>query len=502
MSLLKIVSPLVILALTCGARHHLYAQVLQFGPMTVLDIDVGETVQVPLSNGKSATVRLLSLNEVRDSVREALRVAKVRVKVNGKMAEVECGNYRLPVTAGGVQIDCSVTKGYLELARSNVWGLEKSARLRLWPAGSPWIQPGTYMYPAKQKWFATNTQMANEPSFVDGSEVPVRGKVYYHYGLDIGGAEKMVQIVSATDGVVVTLGKEALPEYRNSPFTQPSYDGVTVRDNRGWFHWYFHLASIDPGLRLGEPVKMGQNIGILGKEGSAGCWSHLHYEIRSPQPSGKVGIQEGYAFVWEAYQRQYAPEIIAVARPHAFVWVGESAVLDGTRSWSRSGGKLRYEWIFSDGTRARGAVVRKAFNRPGTYSEILKVTDSRRRTAYDFAVVQVVSRETKGKNDDASLPPTIHASYAPTFDLRTGEPVTLLVRTCRTTEGHEVWNFGDGSPTVTVTSDGCSQEKNPEGYAKTQHVFAKPGDYIVSVERANNRGEKATARLHVRIQAQ
>jgi murein DD-endopeptidase MepM/ murein hydrolase activator NlpD len=255
-------------------------------------------------------------------------------------------------------------------------------------------------------------------------------------------------------------------------------------------------------LKLGERIQMGQNIGILGKEGSAGCWSHLHYEIRSPQPSGKTGIQEGYAFLWEAYQKQYAPELIAVARPHSFVWMGEPVALDGTGSWSRAGPISRYEWTLSNRTTAQGPITWTTYQRPGTYSEILKVTDSRGRTAYDFAVVQVVSRQTAGKSDDESLPPTIHAAYGPTMNLRPGEPITFQVRTCRTTEGHEQWNFGDGTPPVTVTSDGCAQEKNPEGYAKTQHKFTKPGDYLVTVERANARGEKATARLHVRIPEQ
>jgi murein DD-endopeptidase MepM/ murein hydrolase activator NlpD len=117
--------------------------------------------------------------------------------------------------------------------------------------------------------------------------------------------------------------------YEKNPYTEVGYDGVIVLDERGWFHWYFHLHSIDPNLKLGAKIQMGQPIGLIGKEGSAGCWSHLHYEIRGPQPSGKPGIVEGYAFLWEAYQRQYAPDVIAVARPHAYAWVGETVTLDG-----------------------------------------------------------------------------------------------------------------------------------------------------------------------------
>jgi len=92
----------------------------------------------------------------------------------------------------------------------------------------------------------------------------------------------------------------------------------------GVVHWYFHLYSIDQGIKLGERVHMGQPVGRIGKEGSAGCWTHLHYEIRGPQPSGKAGIVEGYAFLWEAYQRQYAPDVV-VCRAAAFFRMGRGA---------------------------------------------------------------------------------------------------------------------------------------------------------------------------------
>jgi hypothetical protein len=427
-----------------------------------------------------------------------VRQARVHVQVNGFKATIPCGAYNLPATVAGVQLDCTVTRGYLGNARSNTWGLDKEARLRLWPAGSPLLTPGTFVYPVKQRWFASDTQMANEPSFVDGSEEPSAKKVYYHYGLDIGGAEGITQVVSATGGLVVVRGTEALARYKDSPYVELNYDGVIVLDDRGWFHWYFHLASIDAGVKLGERIKAGQNVGLLGKEGHAGCWSHLHYEIRARQPSGKAGIQEGYAFLWEAYRKEHSPQVVAVARPHSLAWVGEPVVLDGRLSWSRTGKIAGYEWSFTDGSRAKGPAVRRVYRRPGTYSEILKVTDAAGRTAYDFAVVQIVEKQ--GEREGAErLPPTIHAAYAPTFAARAGQPITFLVRTCRTTHGDERWDFGDGSAPAVVRSDGCAEPGSKDGYAKTQHTYRRPGDYIVRVERANERGEKAIAHLHVPI---
>ena len=138
----------------------------------LVDVNQGETTDVALPNGTTARVQLLEHSELADTVRGAVRRARVRVTVNGKEIWLDCGNYRLPVTAGGVQIDCSVTKELLTNSRANPWAIEKDARLRVWPAGSPFLSPGTYVYPVKQRWFATDTQMANQPSYVDGSEEP------------------------------------------------------------------------------------------------------------------------------------------------------------------------------------------------------------------------------------------------------------------------------------------------------------------------------------------
>ncbi len=59
---------------------------------------------------------------------------------------------------------------------------------------------------------------------------------------------------------------------------------------------------------------LGQKLGVLGKEGGSGGWSHLHFDIWARQPSGLWGIEEGYAFLWQAYEQEHSRELIAVAR--------------------------------------------------------------------------------------------------------------------------------------------------------------------------------------------
>jgi murein DD-endopeptidase MepM/ murein hydrolase activator NlpD len=466
--------------------------------LRVVDLDTGESAQVRLSDGKTATVKLLGVEETRDAIRNAVRRARVKLEVNGQPVTLSAGNYNLPTTVAGVQIDCSITSGCLSNSTQNAWGLAKTARFRLWPEGSPWIELGTFVYPVKQRWFASGTQMANEPCYVDGEELAKNTRVYYHNALDIGGAEGMTDVVAAAAGLVVVAGKEGLPGYEKTP-ARPRYDQVYVLDDRGWLYRYCHLMSIDEAVKPGSTVKLGQKIGVLGKEGDSGGWSHLHFEVASVQPSGKWGTQEGYAFLWEAYQRQYSPKVTAVARPHHFIWTGQSVVLDGSKSRCQSGQIARYDWTLTDGSSATGAKVERSYSRAGRYSEILKVTDTQGNADYDFAVVQVLDRE----HPDPA-PPAIQAAFSPTMGVQANDPITFKVRTFNTTDGEETWDFGDGSPLVKVKSLATASPQGiygnmlaKDGFAVTEHRYSKPGDYLVRVERVDSRGAKGIAHLHV-----
>ena len=72
---------------------------------------------------------------------------------------------------------------------------------------------------------------------------------------------------------------------------------------------------------------------------------------------------------------------------------------------------------------------------------------------------------------------------------------------CAPDEGHEQWDFGDGSPTVKVQSDGNAQAHAADGYAVTTHRYDRPGHYVVSVQRTNRRGETGMDHLHVLVEA-
>jgi PKD repeat protein len=173
--------------------------------------------------------------------------------------------------------------------------------------------------------------------------------------------------------------------------------------------------------------------------------------------------------------------------------------LDGGRSW-HSGGPERIKalrWRFSDGTEAEGASVRRSYARPGHYTEVLTAVDDEGRSDVDFAVVQVFDPE-----KPVPVPPALHVASWPTMGLRAGQEVTFKARTfgVRPDEGSEAWDFGDGSEPAQTRSDGNKDHHAKEGYAVATHRYAKPGRYIVTVRRTDDRGLTATGRIWIAVE--
>lgn len=81
-------------------------------------------------------------------------------------------------------------------------------------------------------------------------------------------------VVSATDGVVESLGWLELGGYR-----------IGIRSSRGFYYYYAHLEKYQKGLKKGSRVKAGDILGKMGntgygKEGTKGKFVvHLHFGI-------------------------------------------------------------------------------------------------------------------------------------------------------------------------------------------------------------------------------
>ena len=395
---------------------------------------------------------------------------------------------------GGVQIDCPITKGYNE--GGDHWGLDADARLRLWPAGYPWITPGTFRYPLNQRWFASHTLMANQIG--DGERHRQEADL-----LSLGARLRRRRADGRRAGRHRRRGRlggrrAARRPGKYPPLVKPRDDVIYLRDGRGWFYRYSHLDSIDPAVTLGAQVKMGQKIGVLGKKGASGGWSHLHFDIVAPQPSGRWGILEGLCLVWRGLSRRASAAKCSrpwPGRTNWPPWARRSRSTAAAPGAAAAPATSRATPGPSATARPPAApTVERRYAKPGTYSEILKVTDKDGNIDYDFAEVRVRDPSSPTSSRRESTPPTGPPSASRPA---TRSPSRSARFTWRPDEGEEEWDFGDGTPAVRVRSDGNAQALAPDGYAITTHRYRDAGHYLVKVSRANRRGETATAHLNV-----
>jgi len=459
----------------------------------VVDMKIGETREVVLTNGETINCQLLSLTEERDVNRQAVRKSIITLAIDGEEITLVSGNYNLPITTGKVRVDCPATKGLLTRSDAgDKWGLsDNDARLRLWPKEGNLFPAGELAYPVKQRWLASDTQMGNEPVWVSGDEAYFDGDIYYHSGVDFAGAEQKVEVLAIVTGKIVYAHGELDPDYSEEEVGEdPPDDIVILLDSRKLDFLYAHLDSVD--VEVGDLVEAGDVIGRMGKKGESGGFSHLHVELRRELTTGNYIIEDLYPFIWEAYISEYAPKVLAVARPHQVIDTGEIVTLDGSKSWTESG-SINYQWTLSDGTTSNSSHVSLSYSQPGLYSEILKVTDESGNTDYDSTSVMVFDA-----SDPGGYIPNINANYYPTFNLKKGESISFAVRSYGAV-GEETWDFGDGSDPVTVSSDGGAGGSDSGGYAETTHTFDSAGYYLVKVERVEENGVSAVTYLDVLI---
>jgi hypothetical protein len=170
--------------------------------------------------------------------------------------------------------------------------------------------------------------------------------------------------------------------------------------------------------------------------------------------------------------------------------VGETVRLDAGNSLCDGGTIQSYAWALQNGTTLHGPTVETVYEKEGMYSEMVTVTDDRGRTDIDFCVVQILPADA----DPARTPPTMHVTCYPTTDIRPGQPIAFKARAfirgpfAENKAGIERWDFGDGGTAVSC-SDECFDER--------WHAYAKPGRYVVTVQRTAKNGITATAQLKV-----
>ena len=176
---------------------------------------IDETTHFTTRNGEPVPIRLVGIRHTRDTIRGGIRSATATLRVRETEINIPVGGYAMPTVVENVKLDVAVTRDYLERnLKADQWRLPdgKDAILRIWDADSPLLTPGTFVYPVKQRFLSTLTQIGNEIVHVNGAGFePPDAPIYYHCCVDIGGSDGLDEIIAAVGGVVCVHQRDVYP---------------------------------------------------------------------------------------------------------------------------------------------------------------------------------------------------------------------------------------------------------------------------------------------------
>ncbi|HEX2924247.1 MAG TPA: peptidoglycan DD-metalloendopeptidase family protein, partial [Chloroflexota bacterium] len=406
------------------------ALVKRYSKQCVFSLNPGESYLVKLKNGTGRSVRLVSVKEQRDSVIGLVRRADVAVEVGGKPLNLVCAPYVMPTVIRGLRIQADTTSEWVDMP--------KRVQFSAWDASDPIVDTKRFGFPIRDyRLLSHGTQAFNEPVHLgQGDGDPAGQKFYHSYGMDMAGFEGAEEVISATEGDVI--------------FFWPSREdlcSVVVQDADGFTWEYAHLASISPEIVLGAHVKRGAKIGMLGKTGPSGNFSHLHlgsFLSRADMEGGRENKRLNlYPWLVTAYQAAHPKSVYAVARPHHLAMTGEGVLFDGSNSLAFGTKVAAWKWVLPDGRTIRKPTAEAVFDKPGSYVATLWIKGANGAEDVDFCQVRVFSR---GKPEDHM--PTIFMSYTPTEGVHVGQPVTFRFWLQGENPQQIAVDFGDGSQRI------------------------------------------------------
>ncbi|MCF7974132.1 MAG: peptidoglycan DD-metalloendopeptidase family protein [Phycisphaerae bacterium] len=427
-------------------------------------LDEGVDRDVILPSGRTFSIRLLSVNEQRDTVVGLIRRAEVRITLNNKRHDLICAPYVMPAVIGDVRIQADTTSGFTTLPGR--------VQFSVWDAADPIVDVSKFCFPLPDyRPLSHGMQCTNEPVHLGRKDGDPSGASFYHaYGIDFAGFEGGENVVSCVDGRVVRVLPDAIL--------------VDIMDETGLIWEYHHLNSVAPGLAVGDMVKKGDVIGVLGRSGPSGNFSHLHVgafltpdHMHQGQYTQRLNW---YPWMIEAWRAGHPNSPLAVSGAHHQVRVGESFVLDGSTSMPGNRPIVRTQWELSDGTIVDTVKTTQSLSEPGVYVAALRVWDSAGREDVDFHKIKVFS-----KGVPEPWLPVIFMTSTPTGAVYTGEPVRFRLWLHGAEQTPMRLDFGDGQ----VVDEYAS-------FTVVEHTFRDPGLHVVTATAEVN-GVKTTSKQKV-----
>ncbi len=409
-------------------------------------LDIGESFSFQLGNGTEKRIRLISVEEYKDPVIDLMRRAVVKVEIDGKAIELVCAPYVMPTVTGGLRIQADTTSAWLKIP--------KRVQFSLWDAADPIVDTNRFGFPLPDyRLFSHGMQAYNEPVHLGHRDGDPAGQRFYHnYGVDFAGYEGRQKVRSCIDGVVVQADSRS--------------GDLSIQDDQGFIVYFGHLDAILSDVRVGAAVKRGQWVGMLGRRGASGNFSHLHvgYVLDASQRSSNRTLNL-YPWLVTAYEAEHGAELRAVARPHKTVLTGDSVRFDGTSSLGVGASGASFTWKFHDSTSADGPEAEKVYEKAGCYIATLWIKDRHGHTDVDFCKVKVFSRP-----DPEKVVPTLFVTYTPSAEVFAEQPVSF-----------RIWPQGGHVADIRVDfGDGMIVE-DYRPYSAIIHTYANAGIHIVTV---------------------
>jgi murein DD-endopeptidase MepM/ murein hydrolase activator NlpD len=443
-----------------------------YSAQRIVTLNVGESYTFQLRSGALRAIKLLTLQEHRDSVIHLMSRAEVQIAIDGQPLALVCEPYTMPTQVGDLRVLADSTAG---------WGnVPKAVQLSVWEAGGPMVDTNRFGFPvAHYRLFSHPTQCYNEPVHIGERDGDPAGQRFYHdYGFDMVGYDGGEDVISAIEGTVALFW----PDKQGGP------SSVVIQDAQGFYWSYAHLQSLAPGISLGAHVSKGQKIGVLGKTGPSSnspCCHLGSYVTDSPEigPGASDMDRRLNLYPWyvAAYQAQHPKGLLAVARPHRVALTGEDITIEASHSLAWGGSRIvERRWVLPDGSIITNNQAHLTFAKPGAYVASLWIKDNEGNEDVDFCQIKVFSKS----KPEANMP-HLFLTYTPTEDVRPKNPVSVRLWFQGANGGPISLDFGDG----TRISD-CQQ------YQELKHSFDRPGVHVVTAQ-YEAAGKPVTAKLKV-----
>ncbi len=438
----------------------------------VIGLNIGESYTFQLRSGARRVLKLIAVEEHRDSVINLMRRAEVQVEVDGKPLALVCEPYTMPTETAGLRVLADSTAG---------WGnVPKAVQFSLWDAADPIVDSNRFGFPVPHyRLFSHPTQCYNEPVHIGERDGDPTGQRFYHdYGFDMVGYDGGEDVVSAMEGKVALFW----PDKQGGP------SSVVIQDAQGFYWSYAHLQALAPGIVLGAHVAKGQKIGVLGKTGpssNASCCHLGSYVTESPEKKPGAPDMDRrlnlYPWYVAAYQAQHPKGLLAVARPHHIALTGEEVVLDASHSLAWGGNRIiERRWVLPDGSAVTNSQARATFAQPGAYVATLWVKDNEGNEDVDFCQIKIFSKS----QPEANMP-HLFLTCTPTEDLRPKTPVSV-----------RLWFQGAGGGPISLEFDDGARISECQQYQELKHSFDRPGVHILTAE-CKAGGNPITAKIKV-----